>query len=63
MNEKCIENEKQTNLQSILKEIIESNQCNEQLFDGNSIYAIGFDKNLLIMIRNCAQKFGAFFSF
>nr|XP_027202237.1 uncharacterized protein LOC113796211 [Dermatophagoides pteronyssinus] len=54
-------NEKQTNLQSILKEIIESNQCNEQLFDGNSIYAIGFDKNLLIMIRNCAQKFGAFF--
>ncbi|XP_046910043.2 uncharacterized protein LOC124491449 [Dermatophagoides farinae] len=49
------------NLESIIKEISESNQSSDQIFDGNSIHATGFDENVLIMIRNCAKKFGAFF--
>ncbi|KAH9510571.1 DNA topoisomerase 2-binding protein 1 [Dermatophagoides farinae] len=49
------------NLESKIKEILDSNQPNDQIFAGNSIYATGFDENLLILIRNCAEKFGAFF--
>ncbi|OTF82829.1 hypothetical protein BLA29_000303 [Euroglyphus maynei] len=48
-------------LQSILDEIIQSNVYKEQLFDGHSIHATGFDRSLLVMIENCAKKFGAFF--